>query len=82
MKDRLSTVLETTKHGRAPFKLGTPLAILSHVEPQLTQAITDWISEANRLIWDAEIPPHILPLISDSHTSNFTHLVLTVAMKL
>lgn len=45
MKDRLSTVLEATKHGRAPFKLGAPLAILSYVEPQLMQAITGWISE-------------------------------------
>jgi hypothetical protein len=26
MKDRRSTALETTKHGRAPFKLGTQLA--------------------------------------------------------
>lgn len=63
------------------YKEKMSYSLLSHVEPQLSQAVTGWISEADRIIWGAEIRPHLLPLLSDTHVPNFTHLVLAVAMK-
>lgn len=63
------------------YKEKMSYGLLSHVEPQLTQAITGWIREADRFIWGAEIRPHLLPLLRHSHVPNFTHLVLTEAMK-
>jgi hypothetical protein len=79
-----ASILTTALFDRPPsgfYKEKMAYKLLSHVEPQLTQAITGWIREADRIIWGADIRPHLIPLLRAPYVANFTHLVLTEAMK-
>lgn len=52
--------------------------LLSHVEPQLTQATIGWLQDANTTSW-TDFRHHIIPLLSESHANNFAHLVIAYA---